>query len=76
VQDELSAYGWSTQKVQKNIFSGLEQVICLPRRAELRYQINHDLSNQCANWTLDGYTVAANTEIVAADLKCVHSLYE
>lgn len=72
---DLSAYGWSNQKVQTNIFDVLTRsYVCrgaptYDTKSIMIYPIS-------ADWTLDGYAVVANTEIVEADLKCVHSLYE
>lgn len=72
---DLSAYGWSNQKVQANIFD------VLTRSYACRGAPNYDAKSIMiypisADWTLDGYSVAANTEIVAADLNCLHALYE
>ncbi len=72
---ELASYGWSATKVQRNIFDVFARSYAcrgapsFDPKSIMMYPIK-------ASWTLDGYEVASNIEIVPADLQCVHSLYE
>jgi hypothetical protein len=71
---ELKRYGWDAQKVQRNIFDVFAtSYMCqgapnFDPRSIMMYPIS-------AGWTLDGYTVGQNTQIIPGDLQCVHSLY-